>query len=267
MVVTHIIVDTRDAMGANAVNTMAEKLAPAIEAWTGGKVCCASSRTSPTGVLARARAVWPLDADRRGSASRDDMIAAYHFAEADPYRAATHNKGIMNGVVRRRAGDRATTRVRSKPARTPTRRRNGRYTSLTHLGGDGRRLACRHAGDADARRPGRRRDEGASDGPGQPEDPRGHRRPASWRGSSSPCGLAQNFGAMKALATVGHPAGAHGPARPQRRDRGRRRRATRSTAWPRSSSRSARSARTSPRPNWPSCGARTDPTAPGPAQE
>ncbi|WP_416232975.1 hydroxymethylglutaryl-CoA reductase, degradative [Castellaniella sp.] len=98
MVVTHLIVDTRDAMGANAVNTMAEKLAPHIETWTGGRVYLRILSNLADRRLARARCVWKLDAIG-GEAVRDGMVKAYEFALMDPYRAATHNKGIMNGVT------------------------------------------------------------------------------------------------------------------------------------------------------------------------
>src|SRR5690606_38868276 len=97
MVVTHLIVDTRDAMGANAVNSMAEKLAPHIESWTGGRVYLRILSNLADRRLARARAVWTCDAIG-GASVRDGIISAYRFAAADPYRAATHNKGIMNGV-------------------------------------------------------------------------------------------------------------------------------------------------------------------------
>ncbi|MDM9560753.1 hydroxymethylglutaryl-CoA reductase, degradative [Bordetella petrii] len=97
MVVTHLIVDTRDAMGANAVNSMAEKLAPHIESWTGGRVYLRILSNLADRRLARARAVWTCEAIG-GAAVRDGIISAYQFAAADPYRAATHNKGIMNGV-------------------------------------------------------------------------------------------------------------------------------------------------------------------------
>ncbi len=97
MVITHLIIDTRDAMGANAVNTMAERLAPSIEEWTGGKVYLRILSNLADRRLARARAIWPLEAIG-GEAVRDGMLSAYSFADADPYRAATHNKGIMNGV-------------------------------------------------------------------------------------------------------------------------------------------------------------------------
>lgn len=97
MVITHLIVDTRDAMGANAVNSMAEKLAPHIEAWTGGRVYLRILSNLADKRLARARAVWPCEAIG-GPDVRDGIISAYEFAAADPYRAATHNKGIMNGI-------------------------------------------------------------------------------------------------------------------------------------------------------------------------
>ncbi len=97
MLVTHLIVDTRDAMGANAVNTMAETLAPHIADWTGGRVYLRILSNLADRRLARAHAVWPLD-QIGGEAVRDGIISAYHFAAADPYRAATHNKGIMNGI-------------------------------------------------------------------------------------------------------------------------------------------------------------------------
>lgn len=97
MVITHLIVDTRDAMGANAVNSMAEKLAPHIEAWTGGRVYLRILSNLADKRLARARATWTCEAIG-GPEVRDGIISAYEFAAADPYRAATHNKGIMNGV-------------------------------------------------------------------------------------------------------------------------------------------------------------------------
>jgi len=97
MLITHLIVDTRDAMGANAVNSMAEKLAPSIERWTGGRVYLRILSNLADRRLARARAVWRCE-DIGGVAVRDGIISAYHFAAADPYRAATHNKGVMNGI-------------------------------------------------------------------------------------------------------------------------------------------------------------------------
>ena len=96
MVILHLIVDVRDAMGANAVNTMAEALAPRVEQWTGGKVGLRILSNLADRRLVRARAVWT--AAVIGADVVDGMLSAYAFAAADPYRAATHNKGIMNGI-------------------------------------------------------------------------------------------------------------------------------------------------------------------------
>jgi hydroxymethylglutaryl-CoA reductase len=100
--VVHLIYDVRDAMGANAVNTACERLAPRVEAITGGKVHLRILSNLADRRLARARCMVPLKelafGDFSGEEVRDGIIAAYAFAAADPYRAATHNKGIMNGV-------------------------------------------------------------------------------------------------------------------------------------------------------------------------
>jgi hydroxymethylglutaryl-CoA reductase len=98
----HLIYDVRDAMGANAVNTACERLAPRIEAITGGKVHLRILSNLADRRLARVRCTVPVQelafGDFSGEEVRDGIIAAYAFAAADPYRAATHNKGIMNGV-------------------------------------------------------------------------------------------------------------------------------------------------------------------------
>ena len=97
MVITHLIVDCRDAMGANAVNTMAESVAPYIEELTGGRVYLRIISNLADKRLMRAKAVFPKETIG-GEEVVDGILAAYHFAAGDPYRAATHNKGIMNGV-------------------------------------------------------------------------------------------------------------------------------------------------------------------------
>jgi len=97
MVVVHLIVDTRDAMGANAVNTMAEAVAPALERWTGATAHLKILSNLADRRLARARAVWK--AATIGAEAVAGIALAARFAAADPYRAATHNKGIMNGVT------------------------------------------------------------------------------------------------------------------------------------------------------------------------
>ncbi len=114
--VVHLIYDVRDAMGANAVNTACERLAPRIEALTGGRVHLKILSNLTDRRMAKATCTIPVKelefvgADGReaspkgdvrpfsGEEVRDGIIAAYAFAAADPYRAATHNKGIMNGV-------------------------------------------------------------------------------------------------------------------------------------------------------------------------
>ena len=100
--VIHLIYDVRDAMGANAVNTACERLAPRVEAITGGKVHLRILSNLADRRIARARCTIPLKElafdNFSGEEVRDGIIAAYSFAAVDPYRAATHNKGIMNGV-------------------------------------------------------------------------------------------------------------------------------------------------------------------------
>lgn len=98
MMVVHLLVDVRDAMGANAVNRMAEAVAPYIEDLTGGKVYLRIISN-----LADRRLVRAWTRVRKevlgGEEVVDAIVAAWAFAAADPYRAATHNKGIMNGVI------------------------------------------------------------------------------------------------------------------------------------------------------------------------
>ncbi|MBA3043562.1 hydroxymethylglutaryl-CoA reductase, degradative, partial [archaeon] len=96
MVVTHLLVDVRDAMGANAVNTMCEAVAPFIEKITGGKVYLRILSNLAVHRLSRATAVFSKDVI--GEDVVDGIMQAYLFAKSDPYRCATHNKGIMNGV-------------------------------------------------------------------------------------------------------------------------------------------------------------------------
>ncbi|MGI4940565.1 MAG: hydroxymethylglutaryl-CoA reductase, degradative [Janthinobacterium lividum] len=200
MVVTHIVVDTRDAMGANAVNTMAERLAPSIEAWGGGKVYLRILSNLADRRLARARATWPLEAIG-GEAVRDGMIAAYRFAAADPYRAATHNKGIMNGVSAVVLATGNDTRAVEAGAHAYAAR-GGRYTSLTtwEVAADGGLVGTLElpmpvglVGGATKVHPTAQaclKVLGVSSA-------------AELARIIAAVGLAQNFGAMKALATVG----------------------------------------------------------------
>ncbi|MGA1819638.1 MAG: hydroxymethylglutaryl-CoA reductase, degradative [Thermoplasmatota archaeon] len=97
MVVVHILVDTRDAMGANAVNTMAEAIAPRLEEITGGRVVLRILSNLAVHRLATAKAIFPKE-ELGGEEGVDLVLKAYHLAAVDPFRASTHNKGIMNGV-------------------------------------------------------------------------------------------------------------------------------------------------------------------------
>jgi len=98
MLITELYVDCRDAMGANAVNTMAEAIAPIIEHLTGGRVYLRIISNLATKRLARAWCVIPKEAVG-GQEIVDGIVNASAFAAADPYRAATHNKGAMNGII------------------------------------------------------------------------------------------------------------------------------------------------------------------------
>jgi len=98
MIIVHLLVDVRDAMGANAVNTMAEKVAPMIERLTGGRVLLRIISNLADRRLVRSW-VKVYKEDIGGEEVVDAIVDAWAFAAADPYRAATHNKGIMNGVI------------------------------------------------------------------------------------------------------------------------------------------------------------------------
>ncbi|MFX0089014.1 MAG: hydroxymethylglutaryl-CoA reductase, degradative [Promethearchaeota archaeon] len=98
MIIVHLLVDTRDAMGANAVNTMTEAVTPYIERITGGKVYLRIISNLAVHRLARAKAVFDKT-ELGGEEVVDGVLEAYAFASADPFRCATHNKGIMNGIT------------------------------------------------------------------------------------------------------------------------------------------------------------------------
>jgi hydroxymethylglutaryl-CoA reductase len=98
MLITELHVDCRDAMGANAVNTMNEAIAPLIERITGGHSLLRIISNLAVKRLARASCTIPKESIG-GEKIVDGIVNAYAFAAADPYRAATHNKGIMNGTI------------------------------------------------------------------------------------------------------------------------------------------------------------------------
>ena len=102
MLIVHLLMDVRDAMGANAVNSAAEAVAPLIEKLTGGRVLLRILSNLADRRLARARCRVPAAALARDDIPGDGVVRgiveAQIMAEVDPYRAATHNKGIMNGI-------------------------------------------------------------------------------------------------------------------------------------------------------------------------
>lgn len=200
MVVTHLVVDTRDAMGANAVNSMAEAVAPHIADWTGGRTYLRILSNLADRRLARARATWALE-DIGGAEVRDGILSAYDFADIDPYRAATHNKGIMNGVSAVVLATGNDTRAVEAGAHAYAAR-SGQYGSLTRweVDADGNLtgtiempLAVGLIGGATRSHPTARI---ALDIMGIETADRLARIIAA-------VGLAQNFAALKALATTG----------------------------------------------------------------
>lgn len=130
MVVTHLIVDVKDAMGANAVNTMAEALAPSVEAITGGRVYLRILSNLADLRLARARTVISKDS-LGGEEEVDGFLLGHELAEVDPYRAATHNKGVMNGISAVVLATGNDTRAVEAGAHSYVAR-SGHYGSMTH---------------------------------------------------------------------------------------------------------------------------------------
>ena len=102
MLIVHLLYDVCDAMGANVVNTSAEALAPTIEALTGGRVLLRILSNLSDRRMAGARCQIPFEAlttkELDGAEVAAGIVAAWAFADADPYRATTHNKGVMNGI-------------------------------------------------------------------------------------------------------------------------------------------------------------------------
>jgi hydroxymethylglutaryl-CoA reductase len=200
MVIVHLIVDTKDAMGANTVNTMAESLAPKLEIWTGARHHLRILSNLADRRLARARAVWPKD-EVGGAGVVAGIALAAEFADCDPYRAATHNKGIMNGVSALALASGNDTRAIEAGAHAFAAR-SGRYRSLSHFevtaegdlaGSIELPMALGVVGGATKVHPTAQaclkilRVKSA----------------AELSRVAAEVGLAQNFGALKALATVG----------------------------------------------------------------
>jgi len=134
MLVVHLLVDTRDAMGANLVNTMCEGVASLVESMTGGRVFLRILSNFADRAMVRARCVIPIEnlttKGHAGEEVRDGVVLANEFACVDPYRATTHNKGIMNGVDAVALATGNDWRSIEAAAHAYAAR-GGRYTSLT----------------------------------------------------------------------------------------------------------------------------------------
>jgi hydroxymethylglutaryl-CoA reductase len=134
MLIVHLLYDTRDAMGANAINTAVEQIAPQIEEITGGRVNLRILSNLSDQRKARAEGMILASELATDTLSSDQVVRAIveagAFAEVDPYRAATHNKGVMNGidaVVMATGNDWRAVEAGAHAYAA----RNGAYTSLT----------------------------------------------------------------------------------------------------------------------------------------
>ena len=138
MLIVHIHVDCRDAMGANAVNTMAELLAPELEVMTGGRSLLRILSNLATERLARVSATFTPE-EMSNTGERNDgeaiiqgILEAHHFAMADAYRAATHNKGVMNGISAVAVACGQDWRAVEAGCHAYAAVHHGRYGSITH---------------------------------------------------------------------------------------------------------------------------------------
>jgi len=139
MLILHLIYDCRDAMGANMVNTACEAMAGRIEEISGGRVGLRILSNLADRRVSRAECTIPLDElafeDFSGERVAKGIVEAWAFAAADPYRAATHNKGIMNGIDPIVIATGNDWRAIEAGAHAYAAR-SGRYTSLTTWGRD-----------------------------------------------------------------------------------------------------------------------------------
>jgi len=205
MLVVHLIYDTLDAMGANTVNTAAEALAPLVEEISGGRVNLRILSNLADQRLARAKAIWPVEVltmeGFSGDVVVDRIVEAYALAAADPYRAATHNKGIMNGIDAVAMACGQDWRALEAGAHAYAAR-DGRYTSLSRwaknsagdlMGTLEMPLAVGTVGGASRVHPTAR----------VALKVLGVRSARELAGVMAAVGLAQNFAALRALATEG----------------------------------------------------------------
>lgn len=129
MLIVELVIDVRDAMGANIVNTMCEAVAPTVEKLTGGRVLLRVLSNHATKRLARASAVFSKE-ELGGKDVVEGILLAYVFAAADQYRCTTHNKGVMNGIIAVANATGQDTRAIEAGAHSYACR-NGRYMPLT----------------------------------------------------------------------------------------------------------------------------------------
>jgi hydroxymethylglutaryl-CoA reductase len=129
MLVVELLIDVGDAMGANVTNTMCEGVAPLIEKLTGGRVILRILSNYSTKRLVRGTAIFDKK-ELGGQETVDNIILAYQFAANDPYRAVTHNKGIMNGIIAVANATGQDTRAIEAAAHAYASR-TGKYSSLT----------------------------------------------------------------------------------------------------------------------------------------
>jgi len=139
MLIVHLIYDTRDAMGANAINTATERISPMLESLSQGRTHLKILSNLADRRLAKVTCTIPTAAlafeTFSGPSVRDGIVEAWAFAAADPYRAATHNKGIMNGVDAVVIATGNDWRAVEAGAHAYAAR-SGRYTSLSEWGVD-----------------------------------------------------------------------------------------------------------------------------------
>lgn len=212
MLIIHLLVDTRDAMGANAINTMTERISGKVEEITGGRVHLRILSNLASNRLARVEAVFtPEEISEDGSRENGSKIItgileAHHFAMADPYRAATHNKGIMNAISAVALACGQDWRAIEAGCHAWAAVETGNYTSMTrwHRDDEGNlvgRLATPMAvgivGGASKVHPVARANLTIL----------GVESAQELAGIMAAAGLAQNLGAMRALSTSGIQAG------------------------------------------------------------
>ncbi|MDP6869199.1 MAG: hydroxymethylglutaryl-CoA reductase, degradative [Candidatus Poseidoniaceae archaeon] len=208
MLILHIIVDTRDAMGANAVNTMSELVSGKVEEITGGRVNLRILSNLAAHRLARVEATFTPgelsdnDDGTNGELIIDSIIEAYNFAANDPYRAATHNKGIMNAISSIALACGQDWRAIEAGCHAWASHSNGRYTSMTTWKKDSAGnlvgkletpIAVGIVGGASKVHPAAKANLAIL----------GVESAVELSGVMAAAGLAQNLGAMRALATNG----------------------------------------------------------------